>query len=154
MARIDLAAQFTDVRTRVATQQTAPAAAAAIDGPRYRRLTRKETLLRADQLTSLAALARHRMRQRRVRTERITENTLVRIAVDLLLDNQDLLDGSTEEELADSILRKVARLSDRHRSTAMPPASDCSGQTATLPERENVDLLGSGSSEMLKGRRS
>lgn len=152
MARIDLAAQFTDVRTRVATQRTTPAVAAT-DGPRYRRLTRKETLLRADQLTNLAALARHRMRQRRVRTERITENTLVRIAVDLLLDNQDLLDGSTEEELADSILRKVASLSDRHSSAAMPPMSDCSGQTLTLTEHENVEPSEHDSSELLKGRR-
>ncbi|WP_187270436.1 hypothetical protein [Microbacterium wangchenii] len=154
MARIDLASQFTDVRSRIATQPTTPTSADTTDGPRYRRLTRKETLLRADQLTSLAALARHRMRQRRVRTERITENTLVRIAIDLLLDNQDLLDGSTEEELADSILRNVARLGERHSSTTPLPRSGSSDKTPTVPDHGGAGLSESESPQLAKGRRS
>src|SRR3546814_17705643 len=98
MARIDLASQFTDVRSRIATQPTTPTSADTTDGPRYRRLTRKETLLRADQLTRLAALARHRMRQRPVRRESITEKPHVRIALDPLLHNTDLTDAPTEQQ--------------------------------------------------------
>lgn len=64
---------------------------------------RKETRLRADQIEALAAIAR-RLNIRRLPTNRrITENTLIRIAVDLLLDNQEALNGQTEAELRHSI---------------------------------------------------
>jgi hypothetical protein len=142
MARIDLATQFTDVRARVDTQ---PAAATTNegDGPKYRRFTRKETLLRADQLVDLSALARFRMKKRRVRTERITENTLVRIAVDLLLDNQDLLDGSTEDEIRSILLGAVARLADRsqHAPSLSTPRS------SVPPDSGTSTVRGSGSPE-------
>ncbi|MCC4248226.1 MULTISPECIES: hypothetical protein [Microbacterium] len=142
MARIDLASQFHDVRSRVSTQPTTPPAAGVQDGPKYRRLTRKETLLHADQLVDLAALARFRMKQRRIRTERITENSLVRIAVDLLLDNQDLLDGSTEAELRDSILIGVARLTARSET---PTSAE--GRGSELPRSDSPEGTASGSSE-------
>jgi hypothetical protein len=67
--------------------------------PRYLQLVRKDTRLREDQLTDLTDLARRLSRRRRVSGERITENTLIRIAVDLLLSQADKLDGNTEDEL-------------------------------------------------------
>lgn len=40
---------------------------------------------------------------RTTRAEPITDNTLLRIAVDLLLDRGDQLAGNTEEELQNSV---------------------------------------------------
>jgi len=53
---------------------------------------RKECRLRPDQLDALTALARRLNRERRGRGERITENTLIRLAVDALLANEALLE--------------------------------------------------------------
>ena len=98
----------------MANRRTAPVAtkqansSPASHAPNHRGLTRKEVLLRADQLADLTALARRCMQQRGEASERITENSLVRIAIDLLLDNHDLLRGSTEDELTISILAAVA----------------------------------------------
>jgi hypothetical protein len=47
---------------------------------------RKECRLRPDQLDALTALARRLNRERKGKGERITENTLIRWAVDLLLE--------------------------------------------------------------------
>ncbi|MFD4764245.1 hypothetical protein ACFWOJ_37155 [Streptomyces sp. NPDC058439] len=71
----------------------------APDGPRWAALERKETRLRADQVQALAALRRRVSAQRTKRSEIITDNTLIRIAVDLLLDQGDRLTGDTEDEL-------------------------------------------------------
>jgi hypothetical protein len=109
------------------------------DGPRYRRFTRKETLLRPDQLVDLAALARYQIKQRRLRVERITENTLVRIAIDLLLDNQDLLDGSTEAELAESIMRTVAVCTSRPSPTGVAQ-HDPTSESATVSESRTAEV--------------
>ncbi|MEM4670664.1 MAG: hypothetical protein QW650_09135, partial [Thermofilum sp.] len=53
--------------------------------PPYLTYVRKECRLRPDQLDALTALARRLNRERRGKGERITENTLIRWAVDLLL---------------------------------------------------------------------
>ena len=53
--------------------------------PKWQRLERKELRLRGDQLDELARLRRTLNRQRGGEGERITENTLIRVAVDLLL---------------------------------------------------------------------
>jgi hypothetical protein len=53
--------------------------------PPYLTYVRKECRLRPDQLDALTALARRLNRERRGRGERITENTLLRLAADLLL---------------------------------------------------------------------
>lgn len=53
--------------------------------PPYLSYVRKECRLRPDQLDALSALARRLKRERRGRGERITENTLLRLAADLLL---------------------------------------------------------------------
>lgn len=74
--------------------------------PPYLRLTRKEVRFREAQLDALDRAVRRLMRARRPGAERITENTLVRVAVDLLLARADELSGSTEAELLRSVLRK------------------------------------------------
>ena len=72
-------------------------------GPKWQRLERKELRLRADQLDELARLRRALNRQRGGEGERITENTLIRVAVDMLLGRADRLRGSTEDELRKSV---------------------------------------------------
>jgi hypothetical protein len=71
--------------------------------PKWQRLERKELRLRADQLDELARLRRALNRQRRGEGERITENTLIRVAVDMLLGRADRLRGTTEDELRKSV---------------------------------------------------
>lgn len=71
--------------------------------PKWQRLERKELRLRADQLDELARLRRALNRQRRGEGERITENTLIRVAVDVLLSQADRLHGVTEDELRKSV---------------------------------------------------
>lgn len=68
--------------------------------PLYKRLIPKETRFREDQLEDLAKLARRLTRAKSVRGgERITENTLIRVAVDALLERGDALMGETEVDL-------------------------------------------------------
>ena len=71
--------------------------------PKWKRLERKELRLRADQLDELARLRRSLNRQRGGEGERITENTLIRVAVDLLLAQPGRLRGATEDELRKSV---------------------------------------------------
>jgi hypothetical protein len=71
--------------------------------PKWKRLERKELRLRADQLDELARLRRSLNRQRGGEGERITENTLIRVAVDLLLAQADSVRGTTEDELRESV---------------------------------------------------
>lgn len=75
--------------------------------PKFLRLTRKETRVREDQYTELTALTRSLMRERISRRERITENTLIRVAIDLLLAHRDQLRGSDEDELRRSMTSGV-----------------------------------------------
>lgn len=81
--------------------------------PLYRRLTRKEVRFRDEQLEALDRIVRRLSRarrgtqgERRERGERVTENTLVRVAVDLLLKVEESLQGETEAELLRSVTRK------------------------------------------------
>jgi len=71
--------------------------------PKYRTLERKDARLRADQIADLTTLARRLSGQRRNRDERITDNTLIRVAVDLLLEHGDQLRGDNESELRESV---------------------------------------------------
>jgi hypothetical protein len=80
-----------------------PAAVTESQTPKWKRLERKELRLRADQLDDLARLRRSLNRQRGGEGERITENTLIRVAVDVLLTQSDRLRGSTEDELRESV---------------------------------------------------
>jgi hypothetical protein len=74
------------------------------EGARYLRLLRKEARLRVDQANDLAALRRRLARRRAGPSgEILTDNTLIRVAVDLLLHRADELHGETEEELRASL---------------------------------------------------
>lgn len=75
-------------------------------GPKYLRLVRKEARLRADQLDALAEVRRHLVQARDPGTEEpLTDNTLIRVAVDLLLAHTDQLYGSSEEEIRASVFQ-------------------------------------------------
>ena len=75
--------------------------------PKYLTLVRKEARLREDQLDSLTNLMRSLNRKRKGEGERITENTLIRVAVDLLLNRSGELKGTTEQEIKKSVGLKV-----------------------------------------------
>ena len=79
----------------------------AQDVPKYLRLVRHDLRARADQLEGIAALRRRILadRTRGERSERITDNTLIRVALDLLLEHSDDLAGATEDQIRQSALR-------------------------------------------------
>lgn len=89
--------------TRRAPRPRGPAGVTESQTPKWQRLERKELRLRADQLDELARLRRALNRQRGGEGERITENTLIRVAVDMLLGQAGKLRGSTEDELRKSV---------------------------------------------------
>lgn len=84
------------------------------DLPRYLALVRTEARMREDQAADLAALRRRVMAARTSKQERITENTLLRVAIDLLLAHGDELTGNTEDELRRSVVPQKAECSCRH----------------------------------------
>jgi len=69
-------------------------------------LERLEARLRDDQVEDLDALARRLNKQRNSEGERITKNTLLRVAADLLLAQQSDAAGSTEAEIRASLTKK------------------------------------------------
>jgi hypothetical protein len=72
--------------------------------PKYLALQRKEARFRGDQVDALASLARRMNRGKAERGgERITENTLIRVAVDWLLSREELIGASSEEEIRRSL---------------------------------------------------
>ena len=80
-----------------------PSKSAAPATPAYLALQRKEARLREEQIDALTAAARELNRAKPAGGERITENTLIRVAVDLLLSNTAALKGSNENEIRNSI---------------------------------------------------
>jgi hypothetical protein len=71
---------------------------------KLQQLQRKETYIWPEQLERLTALQRALNRKRgRGQGERITENTLIRVAVELLLSRDAELAGVTEEDLRQSL---------------------------------------------------
>lgn len=74
-----------------------------VEVPKYLQLERKEVRLRLDQLDALTTLTRRLNRARKGKGERLTENTLIRVAIDLLLENTQQLQGITEDELMESL---------------------------------------------------
>jgi hypothetical protein len=89
-------------KTAAATQ-SASAKDPAMEAPLYLRLERKETRLRVDQYEALTVHARRLNRAKGPGGERITENTLIRVAIDLLLKNADQLSGPDETSLRNSV---------------------------------------------------
>jgi len=86
-----------------AAVQPASANEPATEAPLYLRLERKETRLRVDQYEALTVHARRLNRAKGPGGERITENTLIRVAIDLLLANAENLTGSDEDTLRNSV---------------------------------------------------
>lgn len=77
--------------------------------PRFDELERKEARLRQDQLDDLAAVSRRlqKSKPKGMGGERITDNTLIRVAVDLLLEHADQLTGHSEQEIVESALKNA-----------------------------------------------
>jgi hypothetical protein len=72
------------------------------------RLVRKETRLREEQYETLTEYARKLNRAKAPGAgERITENTLIRIAIDLLIPHLSEMSGSDEAQLRDSVTNRV-----------------------------------------------
>lgn len=94
--------------TKTAATKTKPAKAAPVvedGGPRYLQLTRKEARFTEEQLDGLTVLTRRLNKRRGGAGERFTDNTLIRVAVDLLLSEAETLLGggvaTTEDEIRD-----------------------------------------------------
>jgi hypothetical protein len=81
------------------SERDAPGPAVAL----YSDFQRKETRLRADQQNALTEHARQLNRAKGPGGRRITDNTLIRVAVDLLLSKTDKLAGRSETELRGSV---------------------------------------------------
>jgi hypothetical protein len=71
--------------------------------PEYLRLVRKETRLREDQLNQLTLHARRLSRAKTRSGPRITDNTLIRVAVDLLLARIERASGDDEAAILESL---------------------------------------------------
>lgn len=139
MGRIDLADRLEDARARIDREQ----APADRTEPRFARMARKDARIRVDQDAALTALAKSLMRQRRLKAERITENTLIRVAIDLLLAHADELRGSTENELRDGI------------TTALPDSrtsADRASRSSGVPELANTDVRSTRTSALRQAR--
>lgn len=104
MAHVDLSDRLRETRARLDRQR----ADAGQSRAKFARLERKETRVREDQYAELTSLARALMRDRVSRRERITENTLIRVAIDLLLAHRGQLRGSDEEQLRRSVMPGVS----------------------------------------------
>jgi hypothetical protein len=72
-------------------------------GPAYLRLVRKETRLREDQQNQLTLAARRLNRAKAAGTPRITDNTLIRVAIDMLLQRIERASGDDETSLLESL---------------------------------------------------
>ena len=140
MGRVDLASRLDDARARVDAESPVEERGLA----KFARLARKDARIRADQDAALTALAKALMRRRPAKGERITENTLIRIAIDLLLSRADDLRGSTEDELRRSVVPGVPNFrtsavadvrSGERRSFAGPE-----GPASAMPDSRTVDM--------------
>lgn len=69
---------------------------------------RKETWLRPDQQVNLDQIAKRLQRAKDPSEKtRITANTIIRVAVDMLLERADELQGDTEAQIRDSVTSRV-----------------------------------------------
>jgi hypothetical protein len=71
--------------------------------PAYLRYVRKETRLREDQQNQLTLQARRLNRAKKNRGARITENSLIRVAIDLFLAQIDRAAGDDEDTIRKSM---------------------------------------------------
>lgn len=77
---------------------------------RYLQFDRKELRIRGDQADELSTLTRQLNRTRAGTGARITDNTLIRVAIDMLLSKRATLHGVTEEELRYSVTPELREL--------------------------------------------
>lgn len=82
---------------RPAPRQQAPVADS--DPARWTDFEPKTTRLRPDQRTALNQVARRLTVAKAGAGERITDNTLIRVAIDLLLEREHAITGTTEAEI-------------------------------------------------------
>jgi len=76
--------------------------------PKWLTFERKETRIRADQIEFLESV-RIRLNSQRGRSgERLTDNTFVRIAIDLLMERESELRGVTESQIRSNLGISVA----------------------------------------------
>ncbi|GGN47546.1 chromosome segregation ATPase [Streptomyces fuscichromogenes] len=85
--------------------------------------------LREDQHSELSTLARELMLSRARKTERITENTVIRLAVDLVLRHPELLVGDTEDDLRTNMLGRFEQLLERERELLAGGAGEEPGES-------------------------
>lgn len=137
MGRVELADKLSDARARVEAESVGDSPRGV---PKFARLTRKEARVREDQYAALSVLARTLMRRRRIKDERITENTLIRVAIDLLLAHQDQLRGATEDELRESVTSTLPKVA----TSGVPIAA-----SDQLPEVRSSELPVSGRSGLV-----
>ena len=71
--------------------------------PRWLTYERKETRIRPDQLEWVEAQRKELNQRRQGAGERLTDNTLIRVALDLLKQHQEELQGFTEDQLRKSL---------------------------------------------------
>ena len=91
----------TEVQTTELTESETPQL------PKYLSLERKEVRLSAEQLDALTMITRRLNRSRAKQGERITDNTLIRVAIEMLIEHSAKLEGVTEEELLESYKRAI-----------------------------------------------
>lgn len=84
--------------------------------------------LREDQHSELSTIARELMLARSAKTERITENTVIRVAVDLVIRHPDLLVGDTEDDLRTNLLDRVEQLLEREQQLLAGGTQDEPGE--------------------------
>lgn len=88
---------------RASQSPSRPATQPNDDSGNYRHLVRKETRLREDQQNQLTVQARRLNRAKAAGTPRITDNTLIRVAVDLLLARIERASGDDEADILGSL---------------------------------------------------
>ncbi|MGR3939071.1 hypothetical protein [Streptomyces sp. BRA346] len=75
-----------------------------------KQLSPKYVQLRGDQQIELDVLARELQAARAHKGERITANTVIRVAVDVILAHRERLVGDTEKELRSNLLAYIKEL--------------------------------------------
>jgi hypothetical protein len=137
MAKVNLASKLRTARARVEAELPPEQRGLA----KYAQLSRKDARIRPDQDLALTALADALMRRRTARVERITENTLIRVAIDLLLTRADHLRGSTEDELRNSVTSELPR--SRTSELAKPVTADVGVfRTSVVDDVPRTDAVG------------
>jgi hypothetical protein len=90
-------------RARASQSPSRLAIPSSDDSSNYRHFVRKETRLREDQLNQLTVQARRLNRVKAAGAPRITDNTLIRVAVDLLLARIERASGDDEAAILGSL---------------------------------------------------